>query len=167
MADVLTDHANILRASIARLKSLYPELEEDDELLADMVEGSTTFDNVMDRLAVAFMSKVALKEANGAVVASLKERAARFERGAEAYKALMQDVMESAGMRKAVLPSATVYLAKSRPALIVDEDFNAQGYVRVKTEPMKADILAALSAGDHIPGARLETVADHLVVRTS
>lgn len=166
MTDVLATHTSILLAQIERLKAIYPELEDDAELLADTIEGSTTFENVLDRLAVAFMSKVALKEANAAVQSDLRDRGARFDRGAEALKALMFAIMKASGKQKVVLPSATVSVARSRPRLVIDDDFNAQGFVKIERTPMRADIAAALAAGDEIAGARLEPVNDHLSVRT-
>ena len=50
--------------------------------------------------------------------------------------------------------------------LELDEDFNAQGYMRVRSEPMKSDILAALKAGNEIPGARLTETDPSLSIRT-
>lgn len=165
MADVLQIHTDVLLREIDRLKALYPELEDDPQLLADMVEGSTRFEWVMDRLSVAFLEKVALKEANVIVQQSLRERGERFDRAAEGIKGLMMAVMQAAGQRKAVLPSATISISAGRPRLVLDDDFHAQGYMRVKEEPMKTDILAALNAGSEIPGARLEQAPEHIQVR--
>src|SRR4051812_27736546 len=120
MPDVLAAHASITIAQIVRLKAMYPELEDDAELLADTIQGSTSFEQVLDRVARAFLDKVALKEANAAVQADMRERGARFDRSAEALKALALALMEAAGKRKAVLPSATLSIAKGRSRLVID-----------------------------------------------
>lgn len=166
MADVLEIYTAILLREIERLKALYPELEDDAELLADMVEGSTSFDTILSRLTVAFLEKVALKEANSMIQADLRLRGARFDRGAEALKALAMSVMVAAGKRTAILPAATLSITKGRNKLVLDDDFNAQGYMKIEAKPMRADIAAALATGDDIPGARLEPSAEHLSVRT-
>lgn len=166
MADVLETHTAILLREIDRLKALYPELEDDPQLLADTVEGSTRAEWVLDRLSVAYNEAVALREATAMLIETLKARHSRFDRRSEGVKDLMLAVMRSAGMKKIVLPSATLSIASGKAKLDLDDDFHAQGYMRVKTEPMRADILAALQAGDAIPGARLVQSPDHLQVRT-
>jgi len=166
MADILAAEAVTLAARIDALKRTYPELEDDGQLLADMVEGSTDFNAVLDKVAVAFLSAVSLKQANADLVDTLTTRGSRFERRAEAFKALAFDLMRAAGTRKVELPSATLSIAKGRPKLVLDDDFNAQGYMRVKAEPMRTDIAAALAVGNDIPGARLEQAPDHLAIRT-
>lgn len=167
MADVLDAWANTVRSEIERLKALYPELAEDEQLLSDMVEGSTHFDDVLDRISMAFLSKVSLKEANANLQRSIAERGARFDRSAEALKALAMSLMQAAGKRNVVLPSATLFIANGRARLVIDNEAELpQGFVKIERTPIKADIHAALSSGDQIPGAHLEQAAEHLTVRT-
>jgi hypothetical protein len=166
MPDILQIHADILLREIERLKALYPELEDDPVLLADTVEGSTRFEAVLDRLNVAFLEVVGLREATVMLQQTMKDRAERFNRRSEGIKGLMLAVMRAAGKQTVTLPSGTLSIAKGRDVLELDEDFHAQGYMRVKQEPMKADILAALKLGNEIPGARLATSPEHLQVRT-
>ena len=166
MAEILVQLAEQIKQSIERLKAEYPELEDDADLLADTVEGETDFPRVMQKLSAAFLDAATLKEANASFIASLRERGERFDRKADAYRALMLDLMTASGQRKLVLATATLSIAKGRDTLQLDEDFNAQGYMRVVKEPMKTDILAALKAGDDIPGARLVAAPEHLSIRT-
>lgn len=169
MHDTIVSHTNILLSQIERLKELYPELKDDDELLAGTIEGATNIESVLDRLTLSYVRQDALAksaaQAGRDVQSALSERAARLQRGAEALKALMFAVMNAAGMQKAVLPTATLSISKGRPTLALDDDFKVQGYVRTKTEPMRSDILAALTAGDEIPGARLVLAEPHLTIR--
>lgn len=166
MADVLHIHTDILLREIERLKTVFPELADDPDLLADTVEGSTRFEWLMNRLNVAHLEVEALKEGASMLQSTMKARADRFERRDDGIKGLMLAVMKAAHKDSIVLPSGTVTVAKGKDALELDDDFNAQGYVRTKTEPMKADILAALKKGDDIPGARLVKSDPHLQIRT-
>lgn len=167
MADVLTVHVSIVAAQIERLRAIYPELEDDAELLADMIEGTTNFDNVLDRVTMAFLGKVALKQANAELQKTLQERGARFDRGAEALKELIFALLIAAGKRNAVLPAATLSIAKGRNRLVIDDlDAIPQGYAKFEKIAAKADIAAALATGDQIPGAHLEPSPEHLTVRT-
>jgi hypothetical protein len=166
MADVLEIHTNVLLREIDRLKVIFPELEDDPALLADTVEGQTRFDWLMNRLNVAYLEVVALKEGAVMLQQTMKDRAERFDRRSDGIKGLMLAVMRAAQKDKVILPSGTVSIAKGKPRLELDEDFHAQGYMRVKEEPMRTDILAALQAGNEIPGARVVPSPDHLQVRT-
>ena len=167
MADVLHIHTDILLREIERLKRIYPELEDDPQLLANTIEGSTNADNVLTRITQAFLENTALKEANAMLQSDLRERGQRFDRKAEAYRALAYAVMQASGRRMAVLPVATLSIAKGRAKLVIDdESVIPQGYVKIERTPMRADIARALGNGDAIPGARLEESEPHLSVRT-
>jgi hypothetical protein len=166
MPDILQIHTDILLREIERLKALYPELADDETLLADTIEGSTRFESVLDRLNVAYLEVTGLREATLMLKQTMQDRADRFERRGEGIKGLMLSVMLAAGQRKAVLPSGTISVANGRDKLELDDDFHAQGYMRVREEPMKSDILTALKAGAEIPGARIVKTPEHLQVRT-
>lgn len=166
MPDILQIHTDVLLREIERLKALYPELADDETLLADTIEGSTRFESVLDRLNVAYLEVTGLREATLMLKQTMQDRADRFERRSDGIKSLMLAIMRAAGQRKAVLPSGTLSVANGRDTLELDEDFHAQGYMRVKEEPMKADILAALKVGTEVPGARIVKAEPHLQVRT-
>lgn len=151
---------------IDRLKRFYPELLDDLELLAGTVEGQTDFDPLMDAILEQFIEAVSLKDALSLRIDAMKARVERFDKQAEALRELMMMLMQSADKTMVRRPLATVVRSKGRAVLQLDDDFNAQGYMRVRTEPMKADILAALKAGNEIPGARLVETEPALSVRT-
>lgn len=166
MADILEVHTSILLREIERLKAIYPELADDPEVLASALEGETRFLPVLENVTAAFLEAVAFKDAIAMRMSDLKERADRFDRKAEGLRALAFALMKAGDKTMVRLPIATLSVAKGKPKLVIDEDFNAQGYVRVKYEPMRTDIAAALAVGTEVPGARLEPATTHLTVRT-
>ena len=167
MADPLVLDATFVRQKIDRLKADYPELLEDAELLESTIEGETDFERVIERITDAFLDAVSMKEAVASRSAALKERGDRYDRKADAMKALALILLASTGQRSIRLPQATLTIAQGRSRTIIeDEDALPQGYVKFERVPIKADIAAALAAGDQIPGARLEAAPDYLTVRT-
>jgi hypothetical protein len=151
---------------IERLKKAFPELSEDLELLAGTIEGETDFDALLDAILEQFLDRVTMREAATRRKETIEERVARFDKAAELFKGLAFDLMKSADKTMVRRPVATLVVSKGRDKLVLDDDFSAQGYMRVKTEPMRADILAALQAGDQIPGARIEKSEPTLSIRT-
>lgn len=151
---------------IERLKKAFPELSEDLELLAGTIEGETDFDALLDAILEQFLDRVTMREAATRRKETIEERVARFDKAAELFKGLAFDLMKSADKTMVRRPVATLVVSKGRDKLVLDDDFNAQGYMRVKAEPMRADILAALQAGDQIPGARIEKSEPSLSIRT-
>lgn len=151
---------------IERLKKAFPELSEDLELLAGTIEGETDFDALLDAILEQFLDRVTMREAAMRRKETIEERVARFDKAAELFKGLAFDLMKSADKTMVRRPVATLVVSKGRDKLVLDDDFNAQGYMRVKAEPMRADIFAALQAGDEIPGARLEKTEPTLSIRT-
>lgn len=166
MSDPIVMDGRLIVAQIDRLKAIYPELAEDDALLLDTIEGQTHFDRVISTVIDAYLDAVSMNGAIADRIESLKERSERYDRRSEAYKALAFALVEASGQRKLTLPQATLSISTGRKVLELDEDFNAQGYMRIKAEPIKADILAALNNGDPIPGARIVQSPDHLSIRT-
>jgi hypothetical protein len=166
MSDAAASYAEYVRQQIDRLVSRYPEIAEDAELMAGMIEGETDFDKALDIILDAFLDKIAMKEAVLSRIEDARERADRFGRNADAYKELAFTLMQTANKTMARRPLGTLVVSKGRKKLELDEDFNAQGYMRVKAEPMRSDILAALTAGNDIPGARLVDSDPALSIRT-
>jgi len=151
---------------IERLQKAFPELSEDLDLFADTIEGQTDFDALLDAVLAQFLERVAMREGLTSYMETIEARVARFDKAAEVFKGIARNLVEASGQTTVRRPLATLLIAKGRPRLVLDDDFNAQGYMRVKTEPMRADIAAALAAGDAIPGARLEQSDPTFSIRT-
>jgi hypothetical protein len=167
MADILEIHTAILLREIDRLKALYPELTDDPELLAGMVEGETRFEHVLERVTNAFLDMVSMKDAVALRMSALRERGERFDRKAEALKALAFAIMQHAEKTMVRLPVATLSMSKGRARVVIDAvDELPQGYVKTERVPLKTEILATLQAAGEVPGAHLEIGEPTLSVRT-
>jgi hypothetical protein len=89
-------------------------------------------------------------------IGELQERKARLERREHALRSLIGKVMNTAELRKAELPEATTSISAGRQkVVIVNEQEIPKDFLRIKTEPDKTRIGAALTAHEHVPGCAL------------
>lgn len=158
--------AQVVRNQIERLKLLYPEMSEDAELLADMLEGATEFREVMTRLVKSERDTKAIMAAIKAQEDELTMRRARYEMRGIAARKMMHSLMEVADVRRLELPTATVSIAAGRKSCIVTNEAQLpERFVKVERMPKKADITKALLAGEDVPGAALSNGPETLMVR--
>lgn len=143
-----------LKAEIATLRALLPELDEDDVLRLDMLQGETTLDAVMNSLLdlrmEASMQIAGIKERQDA----LKLRKERLEFRNERMTELMRVIMQAGDLKKLPLAEATLSIVAGRSSVgIEDVEALPQGYVKVVKTADKAAISAAFKNGETIPGA--------------
>lgn len=156
-----------IKAQIGLLRHDYPELADDAQLLEDTLEGETSFREVLaqlvrlERQAKHFAAAIYTQEC------SLKERRERFLAQREKYLGMMQSLMDAAGQKKVTLPEATISIAQNRAGCIVtDETALPDEFVKIERIPKKTEILAALLAGERIPGAEMKNRGTHVLIRT-
>ena len=155
------------KAHWAGLLEAYPELVEDDELRADVLEGETELHGLVKRLLKIRVDSAAMASAIKAIKQDNAERQARFERKADGASAMLKSLLIAADVDKVTLPEATVSVTSVRTIVeITDEDALPQGFVELKRVPKKAEIKKALEAGEQIPGAALGLSGEGLMVRT-
>lgn len=158
--------ADIVKSEIAALFAACPELADDDQLRADMVEGETSLQDAMVYLNRARQIRIA--ESNGIAdhVDALNERKARKLCDADRIKGTMLELLRIANLDKLVLPEATLSVTKPRASVeVTDPDALPQGYFLIERKPMKAAIKAAIEAGEAIPGASIVYSGPSLSVR--
>lgn len=144
------------RRDLTALLAAHPELEEDDVLHVDMIEGNTKAFELLDELIRVERSAKILSEATEAEIERLKIRQGRFESRRAILRKYMMQLMEAAGLKKAERPAATVSIAAGRPKVVITEPAELPtDYLRIKTEPNKEAIAEALKAGKYITGATL------------
>lgn len=150
-------------AIIARIASLREELgdyDADEILRADMIEGETDMDGILRHL-VKSLNHARFDEAGAK--AALEEARARYEarissakRKQDVARECIADIMASAGLEKRKLPEGSISITPGKPSLWLSDDFTApQGLQRIKVEPDKEAIKAALIAGERIDGAEI------------
>lgn len=159
--------AGAVLAAINRLSEQYPELADDEELKSATIEGETDFERVIEQLLDAYLDAVSMKGAIADRIDALKERSDRYSRRADGAKALMLTLMQAAEQKTLRLPTATISVGNGRDKVVIDDEKALpQGFVRHEPVPLKTEIMAALAAGDTIPGARLERSSPTLSIRT-
>jgi hypothetical protein len=160
------DVANVL-ADIDNLLAAYPELAEDTDLRADMLEGSTAAYDVLTRLVNIERDADSMSKAIAERIKDLQARKARAEKRKDAMRLMMLRVMNAAGLKKVPLVEATVSITKGRDSVeIVDEAALPDAYVRIERVPDKAALKAAL-ANDNVPGARMRAGEETITVRAA
>jgi len=147
-----------LRAAHAALIEAHPEIAEDDAFLADIIEGETDANAIMERLVIERAEALANGEAMDALAEKYTQISDRWTMRAENRRKLMGLVLDAVGLRKMQTPAGTVSVSPGRVSLALADDFTPpQGYARTKIEPDKAAIKAALEAGEVMQGASLVT----------
>jgi hypothetical protein len=96
------------RAEIRNLIHLYPELEQDDVLRADMLEGETSLNDVIDSLLRRIKEAQTLSNAVTDEMGMLQERQTRFEMRALNLRKAIFHILEDAGLMKLERPRGTV-----------------------------------------------------------
>lgn len=161
------DVAN-LETMLADLIAAYPELEEDDQLRADVLEGETDLHSLLSRLVNNERDADSLAKAVAGRISDLQARKSRAERRKEAMRALMFRLMKAAALPKLVLPEATLSVGKKAATVeIVDEDALPDNVVRITRAPDKKAIADLLKAGDDVPGAKMGEPGETLTVRVA
>ena len=158
----------VLEREFADLVAAYPELAEDDELRADTIEGETDAYRVLGKIVAIERDANSMVLAIGERAKELAVRKDRYTRRKDAMRALLLRLLKAADLTKVSLPEATVSLGKGRAgAEIVDESLLPDNVVKLKREPDKTAIKAALDAGEDVPGAVLREGQPTLTVRAA
>lgn len=160
--------AAIIQQQITALLLTYPELSEDDQLRADMIEGVTELHEFMREIERRRQDATHMAGAIAGNIAELELRQERFTRREKGLRELMCKLMELADLRKIELPEATISMAKGQPKLVGDCDPSgmADQFVRIKRELDRAAIKSELAAGGQVPGFYLSNGEPHLTIRT-
>src|SRR5215469_17181366 len=133
-----------------------PELDEDEVLRADMIEGETGAFEFLSAIVRKIGATQAIAAGTAEYIGELQERKARLERREHSLRGLIQKVMNSAELKKAELPEATVSIKAGVPkVVIINEAEIPREFLRIKTEPDKTKIKAAIQAHEDVPGAAL------------
>lgn len=160
---------NLKRAQdeITALLLAHPELDEDEVLRADSIEGETTAFEFLSKIVRLIGATQAIATGTAEYIGELNERKARLERREMALRSLIFKVMNTVELRKAELPEATLSVRNGTPkVVIVNEHEIPVEFFRIKKEPDKSRIKAALVAHEHVPGAALSNAEPTLAILT-
>ncbi len=157
----------LVRMEIEKFLADNPVLADDEMLRADMLEGSTSLHEAAREMLHYVQDRQAMAAGIDLWIDTLKQRRDRLELGAEGGRHVLFSLMQSAGIRHLQLPEATLSIRNGSPKVIItDEAVLPETFVRIKREPDKASIKAALQDGITVPGATLSNAEEYITVRT-
>ena len=146
-----------LKMQIGLLMDRHPALAEDEDLRADMLEGSTDLHAIMERLLDEEREADELVEAAKERMDKIAARRAMFRLRQQSLRDVMMSIMQRADLRKVILPEATISITRRGPAVqILDEELIPEQFFRFKMEVSKTALKEALTAGEEVPGAVLD-----------
>jgi len=158
--------AGIVEQQVQALLNEHPELIGDEELKIDMLQGSTDFYELVEKIHRNIMENTALLHGLHELVDGLNKRKTALGSRIDFQRALIKRLMEAADQRSIDLPAAKISLGKSPAKVIItDESAIPDEFVRVKREPNKTAIKEALVGGKDVPGATLSNGGTSLTIR--
>lgn len=142
---------------------------DDDELPQLVVAGETTLveaiGSALDRIAEleGHCKSLALRKLE------LDERKSRFTVAIEALRTSICSALETTGMQKIELPSATVSCRRVPPSVVISEPGMIPASYLVPQPPIidKRAVLAALKDRQVVPGAELSNGGTTIAIRRS
>ena len=156
---------DMLKRTIELLLQNYPELNDDEDLKADMLEGTTDFKETMERLLRKTQDSIYLSKACQMAERDIADRRKRFDKRIEFGRELMRRLMETANIRKLEFPTATLSLMNLPvQVMIVNEDEIPDEFMRIKKEPNKTLLKQALEK-TNVRGAALSNGGTTIVIR--
>lgn len=152
----------------AGLRESLRQLGENDETLAlDMIEGETSLVECIDALLLANAHDGATVTGIAVVMADLDDRAARVQKRIDMRRALVEQALLTAEIKKLERPAATLSMA-NRPASVTVADeasIPAEFWIAGAPKLDRKALKAALTEGRPVPGASLTNAAPSLTVR--
>lgn len=164
----VTLEVQLIELEIQRLVEEFPEIAEDEDLRADMIEGSTAAYDVLDRI----LTRMREAEADASAISGRLQRLANRRASAEARNAAMRRlalrIMTAGDLRSVKLPEGTLSRVKGRESVEVTDETSLPEWafsVKVDKKPSKKAIGEALDAGIAVPGAQRVVGDETLQVR--
>lgn len=155
-----------VRSAVARMKAEDPDT--DAEALAALVEQEAPeFSDMLAALCRAADEAGASVSAIKERIAALEDRKLRHEARREEYRALIFAALDAAGQRAWKSPEFTVSITPGRAGVVItDPAAIPDDFVRIKREPDKTAIGAAIASGATVPGAEQRNGLPTLTIRT-
>lgn len=156
--------------AVAALRAAITEMDADEELLAGMIEGETSFAEIIDRILGRIRDAEVTIAGCTAVANDLAERERRAKEGQKRDRAMLEQAMTVAGLEKLVRPTATLSLSNRAPSVTVTEESDIPARFWKAGEPVldKATLTAAVKAREAAmkalpedPDARAAVLAEH------
>lgn len=167
MADALQD----MRQEVSEAANLIAHIRdlcgEDETAFIDSLEGETEVTEAVRRVVRWIAEQQAASGSCKGLEATYKARAGMFEERVERARLALLRTLDELGIRSMPLPEATLSIVSGRVKVMGEPDVDRlpDELVRVKREPDKAAIKAALEAGQYVAGCSLSNTPPSLAIR--
>jgi hypothetical protein len=160
---------HVIRDAKTLARALRDAFPDGEEAFLDSIEGEgISITDALYRTLLSAEENRTFVAALSTRISELEERRSRIEATMEKKRAIVFGAMIECGIKKIDRDALTASVVASPVKCIVtDETALADEYVRVKREPAKSVILAALKDGREVAGATLSNPGQHLMVKRS
>lgn len=162
----LAEQSQAARSLIENMKAL---VGDDDELIETAVEGETNLHEALGTALNRLAELNAIQESIATLMETLRARNERLASQREAIRTAMAIAMEMGAVKKLELPLGTLSLRTVAPTVEITDEAAIPARFWKAADPRlnKKDILAALKAGEVIPGATLTDGTTTIQVKLS
>ena len=157
----------VVKAQIATLLVIHPELAEDEESLALSLDSETDAMTLLNQIVARLQQTKSTTAGLSMWLSDLRSRIDMLDRREEALRKLMFQIMETAGIDKLELPLANISVAKGpRKVIVTDKDALPKAFLRYPPpEPDKTAIREFLKDGGSVNGAYLSNGEDYIRIK--
>lgn len=168
MSTVTHDLAREAEAARSLLLNIRDVIGDDEEMIADAIEGETHLIETIAAADLRLMEIEALVEAIEAQQSALAGRKSRLKTQAERIKAAIVIAMSTAELKKAELPTGTISRRAVAPSVVETDLAEIPPRFWVQGDPKldKRALLAALKEGP-VPGAALSNGGETISIKRS
>lgn len=157
----------VIRSQVEKLLHDCPEMADDPILRADMIEAETDLVEYVRKIVRKCFEADAFAKAIDIIIEQYQAQANDFTLRQDALRRHIFNLMQSAGLKKMELPEATLSIRRGQQwAIITQEEKIPEEYWRIRRDPDKTKIRAALLNGTTIPGAMLSNAEPSLAIRS-
>lgn len=154
-----------LKVAVANIVDL---CEDDDQLLADMLEGSTGIFEFTESAASHILDDETLSKAISERIKDLQSRKKRIDERAQRFRVILAQLLDQAEQKTVVCPSGTVSSKPVKPSPIITSEADIPSKYW-KPQPPKLDrseLRKDLSDNIKIPGAELGNGSVTVAIRS-
>lgn len=166
-SNVMLD-VQLIELELSNLIASYPELADDEDLRADMIEGSTAAYDVLDRILTRFREDEVHAQVIAGRIDRLTARKDSADKRARAMRRLALRLMTAGDLRSVKLPEGTLSRVNGREKIEITDEAALPKWafkVDVITTASKSTIKEAMDAGIAVPGAQRVVGDETLQVR--
>lgn len=159
---------SVLLSVRQRLLEEDPEIEHDERLMADCLDGeSGDAMEVVRQLVRASMHAKSMAEAAKSRASDIQARADRYAKRETSLRGAVFAIMDAIGQRRIEAEDFTASISAGASGVVVtDETLLPDSVVRITRTPDKRAIADALKTGATIEGAEISNGPPRLTVRT-